>query len=119
MDARQQGEMFSQREEGVQGLKGVLGHPGQPGAANGIPPGARGTHGDSEGRYGPFGLDHAWGQHPEQGLDEQALPRAAFSQQPKAISRDKGEAQGPQQADAVRLLEDEVVDSQGHDPRIA
>ena len=119
MDARQQGEVLRQREEGVQGLEGILGHPGQPRAPNGIPPGTGDIQWDSEGRHGPSGLDHARREHPEQGLDEEALPGAAFSQQPEAFSGSKGEAQGPQQARPVRPLEEEVVGAQGHARRIA
>jgi hypothetical protein len=73
MNAWQEGQLFSQGEQGVQGLSRILGNPGQPGSPDVVTPGPGPIHGHPEGLDGTTGLVDTLRQGTEQGAHEETF----------------------------------------------
>jgi hypothetical protein len=73
MNTWQEGQLFSQGEQGVQGFARILGNPGQPGSPDVVAPRPGPVHGHPEGLDGTFTLVDTLRQGTEQGAHQETF----------------------------------------------
>jgi len=107
-------ELGIEAQDGIEGPQGVLRHPAQATPPNAVPGRTGAIQGHAEGLQGAFGLDHARGQHPEDGLGQQALPRSRLAQKGDAFARVQGKGEGGNQAHPIPAAQAQAIDKKGH-----